>query len=78
MITYGTSISLDGYTAGPDQSLENPVGIGGHRLHDWIKELAVWRQAHGMEGGEVNESTPVIEETVAIVEIEEIVEIVEI
>jgi dihydrofolate reductase len=30
------SISLDGFVAGPDQSLENPIGIGGRRLHDWL------------------------------------------
>lgn len=30
------SISLDGYGAGPDQSLDNPLGVGGERLHDWV------------------------------------------
>jgi hypothetical protein len=30
------SISLDGYGAAPDQSLENPLGVGGTRLHEWI------------------------------------------
>ena len=29
------SISLDGFVAGPDQSMENPLGIGGMRLHEW-------------------------------------------
>lgn len=29
------SISLDGYLAGPDQSLEHPLGVGGHRVHAW-------------------------------------------
>jgi dihydrofolate reductase len=29
------SISLDGFVAGPDQSLEQPIGVGGLRLHDW-------------------------------------------
>ncbi|MFZ0342656.1 MAG: dihydrofolate reductase family protein, partial [Gaiellaceae bacterium] len=54
--------SLDGFTAGPDQSLENPLGIGGRRLHDWIQELAVWREAHGMDGGVESPSSAVLKE----------------
>jgi dihydrofolate reductase len=56
------SISLDGYVAGPHQSVENPLGVGGMRLHGWAFELAAFRAMHGMEGGVVNESTPVVEE----------------
>jgi dihydrofolate reductase len=56
------SISLDGFVAGPTQSEENPLGEGGERLHDWVVALASWREAHGHEGGEVNESTPILEE----------------
>ena len=55
------SMSADGYVAGPDQSEENPLGVGGESLHDWIIELRAWRQTHGREGGEVNASTPVAE-----------------
>ena len=58
------SISLDGFVAGPNQSEENPLGEGGERLHDWVVPLAAWRQAHGKQGGEVNESTRVLEESV--------------
>jgi dihydrofolate reductase len=56
------SISLDGFVAGPNQSEENPLGEGGEGLHDWVIQLAAWRQSHGMEGGEVNESTRILEE----------------
>jgi dihydrofolate reductase len=56
------SISLDGYVAGPNQSEENPLGEGGESLHDWVVPLAVFREAHGEQGGEVNASTPVFEE----------------
>ena len=56
------SISLDGFVAGPEQSVENPLGIGGESLHDWVVPLAAWRAAHGLEGGAVNESTPLVEE----------------
>lgn len=58
-------MSLDGFVAGPNQSVENPLGVGGTRLHEWIFALAGWRATHGLEGGEVNESTPVFEEMFA-------------
>jgi len=57
------SISLDGFVAGPNQSEENPLGEGGERLHDWVVPLAAWRESHGEEGGEVNESARVVEES---------------
>src|SRR5256714_10815816 len=57
------SISVDGFVAGPNQSEENPLGEGGERLHDWVVPLAAWRQAHDKQGGEVNESTRIMEET---------------
>jgi len=55
------SMSLDGYVAGPQQSVENPLGIGGERLHSWAFELAAWRAPHGLTGGVVNESSAVVE-----------------
>ena len=57
------SISADGFVAGPNQSEENPLGEGGEWLHDWGVSLAAWRELHGKQGGEVNESTRVMEET---------------
>jgi dihydrofolate reductase len=59
------SMSLDGFVAGPGQSVDDPLGIGGMRLHQWAFPLEVWRSMHGLEGGEVNESTPVVEESLA-------------
>ena len=59
------SISLDGYVAGPNPSVENPLGIGGEQLHEWALGLEAWRRPHGLEGGEVNESTGVMEESMA-------------
>ncbi len=55
-------MSLDGFVAGPEQSVKNPLGIGGMRLHEWVFPLRVWREMQGMEGGEVSESSAVIEE----------------
>jgi dihydrofolate reductase len=66
-LRFHLSMSLDGFIAGPNQSVENPLGIGGMRLHDWVFPLAAWRKPHGLEGGEVNASTAVVEETLATV-----------
>lgn len=60
MVRYGTSISLDGFTAGPDQGPDNPLGVGGGRLHEWMRELAAWRKAAGLEGGIETASTAVL------------------
>jgi dihydrofolate reductase len=46
------SISLVGYVAGPNQSLDTPLGEGGERLHDWVVVTDSWRSRHGHEGGE--------------------------
>jgi len=61
-LRFRISMSLDGFVAGPDQSVDNPLGIGGEGLHDWVVQLAAWRGAHGLPGGEVNESSKVVEE----------------
>jgi dihydrofolate reductase len=55
------AMSLDGFVAGPEQSEENPLGIGGEQLHEWLVPLRVFREMHGEEGGEVNASTAVFE-----------------
>jgi dihydrofolate reductase len=57
------SVSLDGYVAGPNPSLEHPLGEGGERLHDWAVKLEAWRRPHGLDGGEVDASTPVLEDS---------------
>jgi dihydrofolate reductase len=64
-LRFRIAISLDGYTAGPNQSVDNPLGIGGDRLHQWAFPLKAWREPHGLKGGKVNESTPVVEELLA-------------
>jgi dihydrofolate reductase len=64
-LRFRIAMSLDGYTAGPKQSVKNPLGIGGTRLHDWAFPLAAWRAPHGLEGGTADESTPVVEEVQA-------------
>jgi len=64
-LRFKISMSLDGFVAGPSQSVDNPLGIGGMRLHEWVFPLAVWRAMHGLQGGEINESTRVVEESLA-------------
>src|SRR5690349_18558584 len=56
------TMSIDGFVAGPGQSPEHPLGIGGENLHGWLVPLKVFREGHGAEGGEVNASTPIAEE----------------
>jgi dihydrofolate reductase len=56
------SMSLDGFVAGPDQSEQDPLGIGGEQLHQWLVPLKAFRESHGETGGEVNASTPIAEE----------------
>jgi dihydrofolate reductase len=46
------TMSLDGYVAGPEQSLEHPLGKGGEALHEWAVATRGWRAQHGLEGGE--------------------------
>ena len=46
------SVSVDGFGAGPDQSLENPLGVGGKALHGWAFTTRTFRQMFGQEGGD--------------------------
>jgi dihydrofolate reductase len=57
------SISLDGFVAGPNASLEHPLGEGGDLLHEWAFAATSWRKSHGLEGGETNADSAVIEES---------------
>jgi dihydrofolate reductase len=62
-LRFQVAVSIDGFMAGPDQSLENPLGVGGEALHEWIFGLEFWRKMEGLEGGEVNASSAVLEES---------------
>src|SRR5438045_4801302 len=56
------TMSIDGFVAGPGQSQERPLGVGGEQLHGWLVPLKAFRERHGEEGGEVNASTPFAED----------------
>ena len=49
---HNLAMSVDGYVAGPDQSLDNPLGVGGRRLHEWVFETRFGRAMIGEDGGE--------------------------
>jgi dihydrofolate reductase len=59
------SISLDGYVAGPNPTLDDPLGEGGEQLHEWAFALKAWREPHGREGGEVTAESPMVEAQLA-------------
>jgi dihydrofolate reductase len=59
------SMSLDGFVAGPNQTLDEPLGRGGELLHEWAFGAQAWREAHGREGGEANVDSEVVERHIA-------------
>jgi dihydrofolate reductase len=66
-VRFDISISLDGYSAGPDQRLDQPLGDGGEQLHEWVLGLAAWREPHGLEGGETTASSELLTESLAAI-----------
>jgi dihydrofolate reductase len=64
-LTLNITMSLDGFVAGPNQTLEQPLGDGGERIHEWMVGLASFRERHGMEGGTTNPDSDVLEESVS-------------
>ena len=63
-VTCHIAVSLDGFVAGPNQSVDDPLGEGGMRLHQWAFATASWREQQGREGGEHNADSEVIDEVV--------------
>jgi dihydrofolate reductase len=59
------SMSLDGFVAGPNQTIDDPLGEGGMRLHEWVFGLASFREHHGLEGGERNADDEIVAEQIA-------------
>jgi dihydrofolate reductase len=59
-VRFNITVSADGYVAGPDQSLANPLGEGGERLHEWAFATRAWREMQGMDGGESGTADDVV------------------
>jgi dihydrofolate reductase len=65
-LRFQITVSLDGFVAGPNQSLENPLGEGGRRLHEWAFGLKTFREMHGdWSGGETGTNDDVVREAFA-------------
>lgn len=62
VVTADISVSLDGFVAGPDPTLEEPLGKNGERLHQWVVATQPWREAHGLSGGETGPDAEVMAE----------------
>jgi dihydrofolate reductase len=62
-VTAEISASLDGFVAGPNPSLEQPLGAGGEKLHEWVVRLKTWREMHGMDGGETGPDGEMVAES---------------
>jgi dihydrofolate reductase len=56
------AISIDGYGAGPNQDLLNPLGVRGPELMEWFFNTRVWNRAHGKQGGEAGVDNGVAEQ----------------
>src|SRR5918995_6996345 len=65
MLIFDITTSLDGFVAGPNPSLEDPLGEGGMQLHDWATSTRAWRERHGLEGGDENADSEVVAEGIA-------------
>ena len=57
------TMTLDGFVAGPNDGIENPLGEGGDRIHQWLYDSASWRELHGHEGGKARADGKLVEES---------------
>src|SRR6266446_2971306 len=64
-LTLDITMSLDGFIAGPNQTLEQPLGEGGERIHEWVYGLKSWLESHGEEGGERTPDDDIYQESVS-------------
>jgi dihydrofolate reductase len=64
-VHFDITTSLDGFVAGPNPSLEHPLGEGGEQLHDWATATEAWRERHGLEEGGTGPDSDVIAEGIA-------------
>lgn len=64
-LRFNIGMSLDGYVAGPNQSLEDPLGEGGEWIHLWMYKLRTFREMSGQEGGETGTNDDILREMFA-------------
>jgi dihydrofolate reductase len=63
-VRFDITMSLDGFIAGPDDGPEQGLGEGGEQLHQWVYDLASWREPHGLAGGVTNRDSEILEEAI--------------
>ena len=63
-VVFDVSVSLDGFLAGPDATLEQPLGAGGEELHEWLLATRGFRERHGLEGGDAGPDSDLVDEHV--------------
>src|SRR5512142_3001918 len=62
LVVRSYAVSLDGYAAGKDQDLKNPLGVRGPELMEWFFATRAWRKMHGQEGGETGVDNAIAEQ----------------
>jgi dihydrofolate reductase len=60
LVTAGMMMSLDGFIAGTNISVDRPGGEGAEALHEWIAGLASWRERQGLSGGSRDQDSEII------------------
>jgi dihydrofolate reductase len=63
-VRFEITMSLDGFVAGPNDGPELGLGEGGEQLHQWVFDLASWRAPHGLVGGETNQDSEILDESI--------------
>lgn len=62
-LRFNITMTLDGYVAGPNQTVADPLGEGGERMHEWMFELKTFRELQGIgKGGETGPNDEVLKE----------------
>jgi dihydrofolate reductase len=64
-VRFNITMTLDGYIAGPKQSLDDPLGEGGENMHLWMYTLKTFREQSGQEGGSTGSDDDVLKEMFA-------------
>jgi dihydrofolate reductase len=62
LVVHSFAMSIDGYSAGPSQDLQNPLGINGPELMDWLHPTRIWRKIHGQSDGETGVDNAIVEQ----------------
>jgi dihydrofolate reductase len=62
LVVHSFAMSIDGYSAGPSQDLQNPLGVNGPELMEWFFHTRTWRKMHGQSDGETGVDNAIAEQ----------------